>query len=403
MSIWRAQLILMAALALTLSCAHIKPPTGGPLDKEPALIVDSRPADGSTGSGALEEVTITFGEPVNRGSVLEALHVSPKRLIRSVRWSGDTLLAVRFWQALPADASVDLFLKPGWRDLHGVEQPEWQAVSFATGDSLLAGWLGGQVTFKGSASRSMHLRLRDETGVLERSGRPDRGGSFLFRHLPADGRSWILTAFQDVDGDSLFDPAVDFADSLTDTLVLDNSMPRRMDLAIDVIDPFEPGEIAGSLDSGVPDSLRGPCFIRLLPDSFRLADGERPLGAPGALPESLLAQLAPRLVWSAEGDSLRPAGERIKVQGSFGFDRVPPGDWWLFAHMDMGVEDSLWNPALEPAYIDPGPRTLSPDATLSWPRFRLTLPVDSTAVDSLTVEADSTDTIDAPVSPGAPR
>ncbi len=389
MRIGWAQLCLLAALALVLSCARIKPPTGGPVDKEPAILVASVPADGSTGNGALEEVALIFGETVNRGSVLEAVRISPSRLIRSVRWSGDTLLVMRLWQALPADTSVDVYLEPGWRDRHGVEQPEWQAVSFATGDSLLAGWLGGAVTFKGTASRSMHLRLSDDGAEVLREGRPDRSGNFVFRHLPADGRSWTLTAFQDVDGDSLFDPAVDFADSLGDTLVLDVDLPRRLDLSLDVIDPFEPGEITGSFGADGPDSLWAPCFIRLLPDSFRLADGTRPLGAPGALPESLLTAIAQRLAWRAEGDSLLPAGERIKVPGSFTFDRVPPGEWWLFAHMEVGEEDSLWNPALEPAHLDAGPRSLAPGARITWPRFHLILPVDSTAVDSTEVDSTS--------------
>lgn len=383
MRAWRAQLILIAVLAAGLGCARIKPPSGGPIDKTPAELIAGRPADGSLGNGSLEEVSLIFSEPVQRGSVLEALRMSPRRLIRSVRWSADTLLAIRFWDPLPDAVSVDLYLVPGWKDRHLVAQPEWQVLSFATGDSLMAGWLGGKVSFKGGPSRSMHLELSDESGESLHKGRPDSQGNFLFRHLPADGRSWLLTAFQDVDGDSLFDPAVDFEDSLGDSLILTAESPRMLGLSLDVIDPDEPGRVKGIL--GVPqDSLGGDIFLSLLPDSFRLADGSRPLGAPGFLTDSTLARLRILTRWRSEGDSLRPAGLRQDQEGDFVFDPVPPGEWWLFAHRDLGEADSLWDPELEPAVLDPGPRALGPGAELVWSRLLLTLPVDSSAT-----EADS--------------
>ncbi len=376
---WRIQFILLAVLAAGLGCARIKPPSGGAIDKTPPELIASRPADGSLRNGALEEVTLIFSEPVHRGSVLEALRISPRRLIRGVRWSADTLLAVRFWDPLPADASVDLFLEPGWKDRHLVTQPEWRVMSFATGDSLLPGWFGGQVSFKGGPSRSLHLELFDENGELRRRGRPDRQGRFIFRHLPADGRSWILSAYQDVDGDSLFDPAVDFADSLSDSLVLISSAPRRLDLSLNIIDPNEPGRVNGMI--GAPeDSLGGAIYVSLLPDSFRLADGSRPLGPPALIEPAVLDSLLPLLRWSAVEDSLRPAGTRIEVNSEFVFDRVPPGSWWLFAHRDLGDPDSLWDPAHEPAVLDAGPRLLEPGAELIWSRLRLSLPADSSVV-----------------------
>jgi hypothetical protein len=376
---WRTQLILIAVLAAGLGCARIKPPSGGAIDKTPAELTAIRPAEGSLRNGALEEVTLIFSEPVHRGSVLEAVRISPRRLIRSVRWSADTLLAIRFWEPLPAATSVDLFLKPGWLDRHLVAQPEWQVMSFATGDSLLPGWFGGEVSFKGGPSRALHLELFDESGELRRRTRPDRQGRFIFRHLPADGRDWVLAAYHDVDGDSLFDPAVDFADSLADSLVLSAEAPHRLDLSLDIIDPDEPGRVKGQL--GAPDdSLGGAIYVSLLPDSFRLSDGARPTGAPGSLAPALLDSLRGQIRWAAAGDSLRPAGQRIELGEEYLFDPVPPGSWWLFAHRDLGDPDSLWDPSSEPALMDPGPRLLAPGAELDWSRLRLTLPADSSAI-----------------------
>lgn len=386
---WRAQLLLLAALSALLSCARIKPPGGGPVDKEPARLLASEPADGSRGQGALSEVSLTFDEAVNRESVLDALRMSPRRLLRSVGWEGDTLLTLRFWQDLPESASVDLWLEPGWADAHGVAQTEWQVTSFATGDSLLPGWLGGKATFKGAPSRVLRLELRDAEGGLRRSARPDRQGGFVFRHLPANGRPWRLIAWQDVDGDSLFAAGVDHADSLVDSLILLPASPRRLDLALDVIDPFEPGRLEGRLEApSRRDSVVAPIFVALWPDSFRAPQGERPLGAPGDLAPALLSALRDRLAATPPGDSLRPAAQWLAAPGDFGFEPVPPGDWWLFAFRDEGAVDSVWDPATEAAALDAGPRRLAPGATVALPRLRLQLPGDSLAAAAPDAEGD---------------
>jgi hypothetical protein len=370
----RAQVLLLAWLlaAALLSCARIRPPSGGAPDTTAPLLSGGRPAEGSRGSCPLSEVLLRFSEPVDRASVLEALRSEPPRLLRSVRWSGDTLLAVRFWEPLPAATSVDLYLVPGWRDRHRVPQPAWQVLSFATGDSLLPGWLAGEVLFKGQASRGLHLALSDSSGGFRRLARPDARGGFVFRGLPADGRAWLLAGYQDTNGDSLFDPALDFADTLRDSLRLTPLQPRRFGLRLDIIDPHEPGEVSGQFSCG--DTLAGVYFLRLLPDSFRLADGSRPLVDPGGLPAAERARLA-ALVARPAGATGLPAGWlRLAKAGTFKLAGVPPGDAWLFVHKDLGTADTLWDPATEPAGLSAGPLRLPPGGSLSWPRFSFPLP-----------------------------
>lgn len=370
----RGRLLLLAWLLLAAlqSCARIRPPSGGEPDTEPPILTGGRPAQGSTGSGPLGEVLLSFSEPVDRGSVLAALRVEPPRLLRSLRWSADTLLALRFWDPLPAQASVDVFLVPGWRDRHRVAQPDWQVLSFATGDSLRPGWLAGQAQYKGQASRTLHLALSDSAGGVLRRTRPDARGDFVFRGLPADGRAWQLVAWQDTDGDSLFDPAQDFADTLRDSLRLTAGAPHRFGLRLNAIDPREPGELSGHFSCA--DTLAGVFFLRLLPDSFRLADGSRPLVDPGALPEAERARLA-ALVARPAAPGLPSTWLRLPADGPFSLPSAPPGDWWLFVHKDLGAEDSLWDPAREPAGLGAGPLRLPPGGTLSWPRLAFPLAV----------------------------
>ena len=364
---WRAQLVLLALLASALSCARIKPPSGGPVDDTPATLLRGRPADGTRNTGPLEEVSLVFSEPVERGSVLEALHSDPPRLLRSVQWSGDTLLALRFWEPLDADVSMDVYLTPGWKDRHRVAQGDWQVMSFATGDTLRPGWLAGRATFKGESSRSLHLALQDSSVAVLRRLRPDARGDFVIRRLPADGRELELVGFQDVNGDSVFTPGVDFADTLRDSLRLTPAVKRRFGLKLDVIDPDEPGTIAGSF--ACLDTLPGAFFLQLLPDSFRLADGARPTGPLDQLPAADLTHLRWTSRWQATADSLAPAGLRMDAEGAYEFASVPPGDWWLFVFKDLGGGDSLWNPADEPAGLNAGPLRLAPGGAVTVPRL----------------------------------
>ena len=382
MRLRRAQLglLLWALLAALLSCARIRPPSGGEPDTTPARLVGGRPADGSLGTGPLSEVLLTFSEPVERASVLTALRIEPPRLLRSLRWAGDTLLALRFWEPLPAATSVDVYLIPGWRDRHRIPQPEWQVLSFATGDELLPGWLAGMATFKGQPSRSLHLALSDTSGAPPRLTRPDARGGFRFRGLPADGRAWLLAAFQDVDGDSLFDPAVDFADTLRDSLTLAPAAPRRFGLRVDVIDPDEPGSVSGQF--ACLDTMPGIFFLRVLPDSFRLTDGSRPLVDPGALPEVERARVATLVARPPAAAELPAQWLRLEQAGAFALPAVPPGQYWLFVHRDLGAADTIWDPASEPAGLSAGPLLLTPGGSLSWPRFAFPIianPADSAA------------------------
>jgi len=356
----------LALAGITAACAQMEPPPGGPKDQTPPEITGSLPADLSLRNGSVDSLRIRFSEPVARGSVLENLRSLPSRLVRRAEWSGDTLVTLRFWDPFPADGNVCVYLLPGWLDRQGVQQVEWQVLDFAAGDSLARGWVSGQAQFKRRSSEKLHLVLEDSLGGWSRRERPDRQGAFSFRQLPTDGRLLRLWAYEDVDGDSLFNPAVDFADTLADSLLISHEEPRRFGLSLMVIDPHEPGKITGRFF--VTDSLPGLFVLRLWPDSLRVAgDSLRPGPFPESWSDSLRALLAGR--W--EGPLLAR-----KREGDFGITGIAPGDWALFVHRDLN-EDSLWNPEAEAAWLDPGPLRVPPGEALSLPEFRFPQPADS--------------------------
>jgi len=344
----------------------------------PPEIVGAIPPDLSIETGPLDSMQLRFSEPVAKETVLEAFRSLPSRLIRRAVWTGDTLLTLHFWDPLPADSSVSIFLEPGWLDLRGVAQREWRGVDFSTGSRLLRGWVGGTVDFKRRPSENLHVVLEDSASTWTRRERPDRQGEFFFRQVATDSLLLRLWAFEDVDGDSLFDPAADFADTLSDSLLLSDLEPHRLGLLLNVIDPDEPGKLSGLFSS--TDSLEGLHVIRLIADSLR-ADGDSipPGHFPRSWPDSLKAILAGQ--W--EGPALLR-----KREGDFTISGVPPGPWAFFIHRDVD-EDSLWNVETEAAWLDPGPLWIEPGATLNLPEFRFPEPPDSVVSDSLEIEGEA--------------
>ncbi len=367
-SVRAAQLLAMAAIIV--GCAQMEPPPGGPEDEIPATFRGSMPPEGSLETGPLDTLQLFFSEAVDRKSVLESLRSEPSRLLRRAHWSGDTLVTLEFWDPFPADSSICVYLLPGWLDRHGVPQNEWQVLDFSTGSRLLRGWVGGKVQFKRRPSEQLHLRLEDPDGEWVREARPDRQGEFVIRHLPLESKLLRLWAFEDVDGDSLYDAAVDFADTLSDSLILDEESPRVMKLALNVIDPDEPGKINGSFET--TDSLPGLFVIRLWADSLRVeGDSLAPGHHPHEWSDSLRSLLAGD--W---GDSLVLYRKR---EGDFTMAGIPPGPWALFIHRETG-EDSLWDPLSEAAYLDGGPIVVPPGEAATLRGFQFPEEADSNRV-----------------------
>ncbi len=361
---------LLAVAAILVGCAQMEPPPGGPEDEIPATLRGAMPPEGSLETGPLDTLQLHFSEPVDRKSLLESLRSEPPRLLRRAHWSGDTLVTLEFWDPFPADSSVCVYLLPGWLDRHGVVQNDWQVLDFSTGSRLLKGWVGGKVQFKRRPSENLHLRLEDPDGTWVREIRPDRQGEFVMRHLPLESKLLRLWAFEDVDGDSLYDPAEDFADTLADSLILDEESPRVMGLVLNVIDPDEPGKINGSFET--TDSLPGLFVIRLWADSLRvLGDSLAPGNHPHDWNDSLRTLLAGD--W---GDSLVLYRKR---EGDFTMAAIPPGPWALFIHRETG-EDSLWDPLSEAAYLDGGPIEVLPGESINLRGFRFPEEADTTQV-----------------------
>ncbi len=367
--------LFLAAAALIAACAQMEAPPGGPADETPAKIVGSMPPDGTLNTGVLDTLQLHFSEGVDRPSVLKSLRSEPPRLLRRARWSGDTLVTLEFWDPFPADSSICLFLEPGWMDRQGVIQQEWQVLDFSTGERLLRGWVGGKVQFKRRPSENLHIFLEDSEGTWQRSMRPDRQGNITFRHLPVESELIRLWAFEDVNGDSLYDPVEDFADTLVDSLILSDDIPHHLNVLLNVIDPDEPGKIKSSFST--TDSLPGLFVIRLLADSLRVEGDSIP---PGHFPSAWNDSLRGLFLGAWDGPELLR-----KREGEFTLSGVPPGPWALFIHRETG-EDSLWDPLSEASYLEPGPIWVLPGEEIPLREFSFPEEVDSSALEKASTE-----------------
>ena len=358
--------VFLLALALVAACAQMESPPGGPIDDIAPSLIGTMPPDASLETGPLDTLQMRFSEAVDRRSVETSFRSEPARLIRRSSWSGDSLVTFEFWDPFPPDSSICVFLLPGWLDRHGIRQNDWEVLDFSTGSRLFRGWVAGNVDFKRRASENLHLRLEDPEGKWSRSTRPDRQGEFYFRRLPTESDLLLLWAFEDVDGDSLYDPAVDFADSLSDTLLLSQEEPRSLGLTLNVIDPDEPGKLSGSFST--LDSLPGDFIIRLWPDSLRVIGDSIP---PGSYPAEWTDSLTNLLSETWDGPQLVR-----KREGEFIVSGVAPGPWAFFLYRETGT-DSLWDSSQEAAWLHPGPLWILPGETISLPNFTFPEEVDS--------------------------
>ena len=52
-------------LALTLACATVQPPSGGPVDETPPVLAAAWPESGSVGLDQVQEIRLRFSEKVD--------------------------------------------------------------------------------------------------------------------------------------------------------------------------------------------------------------------------------------------------------------------------------------------------------------------------------------------------
>ena len=192
-------------LCLTLACATIEAPSGGPEDKTPPVVVATTPDSGAVGLDGVDKLEIVFSEKVDPRAAERFLKIYPDPGIRKTRWHFRRRVEIYLEQALPADTVIIVEIPPGFQDVHRVStKTAWQ-MPIATADSLPAGSIEGRLRFKDGPAVDAVVELYDvppdslEWSDLDPLRRvpADSLGVYRFRWLPSDSGPFLLRAFID--------------------------------------------------------------------------------------------------------------------------------------------------------------------------------------------------------------
>ena len=134
-------MLISVLVALSLGCAKIGPPTGGPMDKEPPRILSHYPESDALEVARDTKVEIVFSEPMNREQTEAAIFTSPTGPLQ-LAWRGRRL---RIAMPLAEERTYVLTVGTGARDLRGNALTKSFTLAFATGLQLDEGLVRGRV------------------------------------------------------------------------------------------------------------------------------------------------------------------------------------------------------------------------------------------------------------------
>jgi hypothetical protein len=252
---------------LTLAgCARKLPPTGGPPDLEPPVVLSVTPDSGATAVSRTAHLVVEFSEGMDPISAATAVEIAPAIDIRAKHWSGRKLALVPR-DSLRADQTYTLFIGTDARDRHGNNLRAGRAVPFTTALAFPPGLIEGEVLATGFPAAGTYLwcypegRQPDSTAKdFDAVGLADPGGHFRVTglHVPGRYRVW---AFADLNHNHSFEPGRDLLAPAETTFSLTSGKPVATGVQLAVVNPRAPGHVKGTVLDSLGDS-RG--LLRLI-------------------------------------------------------------------------------------------------------------------------------------------
>lgn len=231
-------------------CANIIPPTGGPKDTLPPILLASAPRD-STLNFAGKKITLNFDEYVQLENAQENVIVSPVPAINPIIESKLRTITVTIKDTLQPNTTYAINFGNAIKDINEGNVYKEFTYLFSTGTRLDNHTLGGSVTLAetgkiDSTLIAMLYQDGDDSAVVKKRpryiARLDNKGNFAFRNLPAG--TFYLYATKDQGGTRRYtDPSQLFAFAGKPVAVSDSSVP--VDLYAYVEKPEEPRKSAG--------------------------------------------------------------------------------------------------------------------------------------------------------------
>lgn len=135
---------ILVLIGVFQACAVPIPPSGGPEDSTPPVLLNSEPADAEV-NAKTDRIILYFNERIDERSVFGSLSIFPEfsQPVR-IEYKGDRI-EVRFPEPLRTNTTYVVSLDTRLRDAHNVALKQPISVAFATGDKLNTGQITGKM------------------------------------------------------------------------------------------------------------------------------------------------------------------------------------------------------------------------------------------------------------------
>lgn len=183
--------LILLIMIMFNGCANQLPPGGGPIDKEPPVVVKTYPASGTLMYNK-NFVEFEFSEYINKRNVLSSIFISPYFSDEvELKWSGKKLKII-FPEKLKENKTYIVSLGTDITDLRGNKLSETVSLRFSTGERIDDGIIQGKVFDEKPDGIMIFFYLIDSIGqrIKYDSLRPDficqtsKDGSFYLPGLP---------------------------------------------------------------------------------------------------------------------------------------------------------------------------------------------------------------------------
>ncbi len=185
--------VLAAFMFNITGCANIVPPTGGPRDSLPPMLISATPPDSSRNVRP-SRIVLTFNEYVDQLQDLQNVIVSPTLPNSPVISSRLRTVTVRFTDTLEPNTTYSINFGKAIRDVNEGNVLEDFTYIFSTGRTIDANTLSGKVILAETGKADsiliavLHQNLADSAIIKQRPRyytRLDSSGNFTFYNLPA--------------------------------------------------------------------------------------------------------------------------------------------------------------------------------------------------------------------------
>ncbi len=265
-----AALAAAGGLALSLACATIEPPPGGPEDKTPPRVTATWPESGAVKLRGVRELRLDFSEKVDPRDAQQLIWTFPPLAVRDTNWRGRQDVRISLADTLPRDTIVVVQIPAGFVDAHKVKTRRDIIYPLATADSLPRGEIDGVLLIGGGQGPARPLaqgvvelyplsvdkkRLSQQTPL--RRADTDTAGRFRMPWLAVPAGPWLLRAYGDLNGDRRVEegePQRFFADTVRVT----PQAPRVTLAPLTLYPPSTPGSVATTVGATPP--WNGPLY-----------------------------------------------------------------------------------------------------------------------------------------------